>query len=164
VQLRNREATFGVNLVNSVNLKIYQKALRYPIISSRQFTEADIINYSQIDADSLNLIASKFIFFIYGVIEIIAGVGILYAFIGYVSFISLGLMVLVNAISFKIGTATIAYNMKGLETKDERINATDEMLNIIKHIKINASEKHFFKKINRIREVELQTYKDKGLL
>jgi hypothetical protein len=47
---------------------IFNKAMKFPIISNRKFSEADIINYSQIDADNLNKIADKFIFFIFGII------------------------------------------------------------------------------------------------
>jgi hypothetical protein len=36
------------------------------------------------------------------------------------------------------GTMTIEYNLKILEAKDERTNATEEMFSIIKHIKTNA--------------------------
>jgi hypothetical protein len=49
------------------------------------------------------------------------------------------------------GTVTIDYSLKILEAKDERINATEEMLSIIKHIKTNAQEKYFYRSINGIR-------------
>jgi hypothetical protein len=42
--------------------------MKFPIISNRKFSEADIINYSQIDVDNLNKIANKLIFLIFGVI------------------------------------------------------------------------------------------------
>jgi ABC-type multidrug transport system fused ATPase/permease subunit len=38
------------------------------------------------------------------------------------------------------------------------------MLSIIKHIKTNAQEKHFYGSINGIREAELKAYKSKGTL
>jgi hypothetical protein len=42
--------SFGIDLSSTINLVIFNKALKFPILSSRQFSEADIINYSQIDA------------------------------------------------------------------------------------------------------------------
>jgi hypothetical protein len=42
--------------------------MKIPIISDRRFSEADIINYSQIDAQNLNRIAINLIFVIFGVI------------------------------------------------------------------------------------------------
>jgi hypothetical protein len=53
--------------VSTINLMIFNKSLKFPIVSNKQFTEADIINYSQIDADNLVEFASKFRFFIFGV-------------------------------------------------------------------------------------------------
>jgi hypothetical protein len=59
-------------------------------------------------------------------------------FTGLVFLIALGIMVLINLMSFMLGTMTVEYNLKILEAKDERMNATEEMLSIIKHIKTNA--------------------------
>lgn len=52
--------------------------------------------------------------------------------------IPLGVMILVNFISYWIGKITVDLNDKVLEKKDERINVTNETLNKIKHIKINT--------------------------
>lgn len=114
----------GTNLVGTANLMIFNKALKYPVLSSRKFTETDIINYSQIDAENLTNLASRLIFFLFGVIEIISGVGLLYAFIGILVLIPIGVMVIINLISFKIGKSTIDYNMQILQKKDDRMKVT----------------------------------------
>ena len=143
---------------------VFNKALKYPIISRKRYNEADIINYSQIDAANLKKMATILIFFVFGVIEIIVGLVLFYLFIGIQFFIVIGIMVLINLVSYKIGKSTIHYNMQILETKDERINATEEMLRIIKHIKTNTHEKYFYTKINAIRETEIKHYKMQGIL
>jgi ABC-type multidrug transport system fused ATPase/permease subunit len=86
---------------------IFNKAMKFPIISNRRFSEADIINHSQIDAENLNKIASKLIFFVFGIFEIIAGLILLYVFTGLIFLIALGIMVLINFISFRIGLVTM---------------------------------------------------------
>jgi hypothetical protein len=68
LHLKYRESAFGVNLVNTINLMIFNKAMKIPIISDRRFSEADIINYSQIDAQNLNRIANNLIFVTFGTI------------------------------------------------------------------------------------------------
>jgi ABC-type bacteriocin/lantibiotic exporter with double-glycine peptidase domain len=125
-------------LVNTINMMIFDKSLKFPILSNKQFTEADIINYSQIDADNLTHFATKLMFFSFGVVEIVIGLVLLYIFIGLLFLIPLGVMIIINLISFKIGSATLDYNMKVLEKKDDRVHATEEMLSIIKHIKTNT--------------------------
>ena len=44
------------------------------------------------------------------------------------------------------------------------MSVTEEILNIVKFIKITAQEKYFFKKLNKKREVELQLYRKVGLM
>jgi ABC-type bacteriocin/lantibiotic exporter with double-glycine peptidase domain len=116
---------FGVHLSSTINLVIFNKALKFPTLSNRQFTEADIINYSQIDAENLNQIGSKFIFFIFGLVEIIVELIILYIFVGLLFLIPLGIMTITTIVSFTIGNTIIDYNMTALEKKDDRINATE---------------------------------------
>jgi ABC-type transport system involved in cytochrome bd biosynthesis fused ATPase/permease subunit len=65
---RYRLRYFGINLTNTINLVIFNKALKFPILSNKQFTEADIINYTQIDAETLKQIGIKVIFIIFGLI------------------------------------------------------------------------------------------------
>jgi ABC-type transport system involved in cytochrome bd biosynthesis fused ATPase/permease subunit len=124
LHLKYRESVLGIDLVSTINLMIFNKAMKISIISNRRFSEADIINYSQIDADNLNQIAAKLIFFVFGICEIIAGLALMYVFVGPMFLIALGIMVLINFISFKIGKVTMEYNLKILESKDERMNAT----------------------------------------
>jgi ABC-type transport system involved in cytochrome bd biosynthesis fused ATPase/permease subunit len=124
LHLKYRQSVLGIDLVNTINLMIFSKTMKISIISNRRFSEADIINYSQIDAENLNQIAVKLIFFVFGICEIIAGLALMYVFVGPMFLIALGIMVLINLISFKIGKVTMEYNLKILESKDERMNAT----------------------------------------
>ena len=41
---------FGIRLSNVVTMLIYNKSLKYSPLSEKTFTEAEIINYSQVDA------------------------------------------------------------------------------------------------------------------
>jgi hypothetical protein len=68
LHLKYRQSVLGVDLVNNINLMIFNKAMKISIISNRRFSEADIINYSQIDAQNLNRIAINLIFLIFGAI------------------------------------------------------------------------------------------------
>lgn len=68
VHLKYRQTVLGVNISNTINLAIFKKTTKYPMVSCRKFTDADIISYSQIDADNLKHMGSKFIFFTFGII------------------------------------------------------------------------------------------------
>ena len=45
-----RFSKLGVNMTNGLTLLIFDKALKYPSIAEKEFSEADIVNYSQVDA------------------------------------------------------------------------------------------------------------------
>lgn len=138
IHQKYKQNEFGTNLVNITNMMIFNKSLNYPIISSKKFKQADIINYCQIDADNLKYLAQRLIYFFFGVVEIVVGLLLLYVFIGILFLIPLVTMIVINMISFSIGKKTIHYDMKILQKKDDRMNATEQMLSIIRHIKINA--------------------------
>jgi hypothetical protein len=40
----------GINLSNAITMMIFHKSLRYAEQANKEFTEAEIINYSQVDA------------------------------------------------------------------------------------------------------------------
>lgn len=153
--LRYSTSSFGINLTSTINLAIFQKALKFPLLASHRFSEADIINLSQIDAENLNQVASKAIYLLFGIVQVVVELLILYFFIGWLFLIPLVTMALITAINFCIGRATIDLSQTVLEKKDDRLSAIEEMLSIIKHIKTNTLEKYFFKRIKQEREGEL---------
>lgn len=101
---------FGANLSATINLVIFKKALSVPLLATTRFTEADIINLSQIDAENLNQFGAKVVFVIFGLIEVAAELTILYFFIGLLLLIPLGVMVVINLANFKIGAITVGYS------------------------------------------------------
>lgn len=108
--------------------------------------------------------ASKTIFLLFGLVQAITELSILYIFIGWLFLIPLVIVTIVSLINFCIGRATIDLSQTILEKKDDRISAIEEMLSIIKHIKTNALEKYFFKRIKTEREGELKALYKKGFL
>jgi len=84
-------------------------------------------------------------------LQIAAGIFFMYHFIG-ISFLSgIGMMIITIVFTFFLSKKSIAYNEEVLKVKDERMKSTQEMIDIIKFIKVNAIEKYFFRKINQKR-------------
>ena len=48
-----RVSKLGVNITNGLTLMIFDKALKYPSIAEKRFSESDIVNYSQVDAERM---------------------------------------------------------------------------------------------------------------
>lgn len=73
-------------------------------------------------------------------------------------------LVIISAITFTISSCSVRLGEEALSKKDERLSATEELLNIIRFIKQNAYEKIYYSKIKSWREKELKIYNTKGVI
>lgn len=142
----------GFNLSNTLSLLVYNKALKHPLITEKKFTVADIINYSQVDAQRMTYMGFQMVALLFTPFQIVIGLYLLYLYIGPSFLVGTGVMVVLMV--FTLGFSKIAsrQNDKLLKAKDARMKLAEEILQIIKFIKINALEKYFFQKLNRKRE------------
>lgn len=143
----------GVNISTHLNLLIYHKSLKYSLSSNKKFSESDIISYSQIDTDNMMYIGSKLAYFIFGLIELLAGFGLLYWFVGYSFIAGLIVLVVISVVTFVISSCNVHLGEEVLSKKDERLSATEELLSIIRFVKQNAYEKLYFRKIKEWRGI-----------
>jgi hypothetical protein len=98
----------GVNVSTHLNLLIFNKSLRYSLVSNKIFNEADLINYSQIDTENMMLVGSKLSYLLFGLIEMVAGFILLYFFIGFAFLAGLLMLIAISSLSFSISR----YNLK----------------------------------------------------
>lgn len=76
--------------------------------------------------------------FIYGPLQIIIGLILLYFVLGWSFLTTIGVMMVILAISYFISKITVRLNEESLKAKDARMKVTEEMLDIIRYIKISA--------------------------
>jgi hypothetical protein len=122
--LKYRFKCLGVNLSTHLNLIIYHKSLNYSMTGQKGFTEGDIIGYSQIDTENMMYVGSKLAYFIFGIIEILAGFGLLYWFVGLAFIAGLIILLLLSTVTFLISTYSIDATDIALESRDKRLSAT----------------------------------------
>lgn len=137
-QMMYRFTILGINLTNSLTMMIYCKSLKYASVAEKEFSESDIINYSQVDAERMTYMGYQLAALLVAPIQIIVGVLLMYFFIG-VSFVSGIVTMLVMIIcTFFLSKKAVALNEQVLKAKDARMKVTQEMLDVIRFIKINA--------------------------
>ena len=85
-------------------------------------------------------------------VQITIGLYLLYIYIGYSFLVGAGVMAILMVFTLLFSKVASKYNDKVLKAKDSRMKLAEEILQIIKFIKINALEKYFFRKLNRARE------------
>ena len=87
-------AILGYNLSNTMSLLIFDKALKHPLISEKKFTIANIIIYSQVDAQRLTYMGFQMVGLLYAPIQIIIALVLLYYYIGISFLVGTGVMIL----------------------------------------------------------------------
>lgn len=114
----------GFNLSNTLSLLVYNKALKHPLITQKKFTIADIINYSQVDAQRMTFMGFQLVALFFTPIQILVGLYLLYVYIGPSFLVGTGVMfglMLFTLIFTKIATKA---NDILLKAKDSRMKLT----------------------------------------
>jgi ABC-type bacteriocin/lantibiotic exporter with double-glycine peptidase domain len=153
----------GIRLSNVVTMIVYNKSMKYAPLADKKFSEAEITNYSQVDAERLVYIGDQVASFFYGPLQISFGLFMMYFVLRFTFLTTIGIILIILVISYFISKVSVRLNEKSLKAKDERMKATEEMLDIIRYIKISAIEKFFFNKVNDKREKEIKVQVGKGL-
>lgn len=86
--------------------------------------------------------------FFYGPFQFVIGLIMLYWTLGLTFLTAVGIMTVVIIISYFLSKISARYNENILKAKDERMKTTQEMLDIIRFIKIGTIEKFFFRKVS----------------
>lgn len=74
----------------------------------------------------------------YGPLQIICGMIMLYFLLKLAILASVGILIVVLVLSYFLSKITVRINEELLKAKDERMKVTEEMLDIIRFIKITA--------------------------
>jgi ABC-type multidrug transport system fused ATPase/permease subunit len=96
--------------------------------------------------------------------QIVVGVVLMYYFIGIAFLAGIGVMIFTIVCTYFFQKRVYRYNEEVLKKKDERMKVTQEMLDIIRYIKINSIEKFFYNKVDDKRVQEVNFYKKRGLM
>jgi len=142
----------GYNVSNTLSLAIFYKSLKHPFISEKKFSSAKIINFSQVDAQRMSDIGIQIINAVfYAPLQIAIGFTLLYIYIGISFLVGIGIMIVLFFVTMIFTKIAAKGNDDLLKAKDARMKVAEEILHIIKFIKINVLEKHFYNKINSKR-------------
>ncbi|KAF9194511.1 hypothetical protein BGZ50_006236 [Haplosporangium sp. Z 11] len=162
-----------VHTISICNAEVFAKALRRkdmasPADKSEQDSEGDtkkdgslnIANLIAVDVKKLE-IPFSYVFYLYGfpIQFILAGVQ-LYWLLGYASLVGIVCMFLSYPIPAKLYSMVMKLFKEIMNTKDERMDALNEMLSAIRIVKFFGWESKFEEKITAAREKELQRTKE----
>lgn len=91
-------------------MMIYNKSLKYSTLANKQFSEAEIINYSQTDAEKLTYAGFQLSAFFYGPLQIIFALAMMYFYVGVSFLCGVGVVSLMMIINYFISKRVNYYN------------------------------------------------------
>lgn len=105
-----RFQNLGIRLSNVVTMIIYNKSLKYSPLADKEFSEAEIINYSQIDAERLINVGDQIAAFFYGPAQIIVGLLMMYYILGFTFLTTIVVIIIILMASYFVSKITVRLN------------------------------------------------------
>ena len=134
---------------------IYEKVLKMAHSSNNDFGQGEIINFMQVDADSVFIFVWSFPPVAKLPIQLIFGLSFLFYYFGFHLFPAILISVLFIISNFFIAVWMTRVKKEALEKKDKRMNITTEVVNTIKILKLNSWVENFVDKMSKLRQLEL---------
>ena len=149
----------GTKAGNMLSALIYEKMMRTAIFLKNQISEGEIINYIQVDIDTLGFvffyapltIVVPFQFFVY--------IYMLFTYFGASFIFGFLIFLVLFMIAWIIQKLYISNQRILLKNKDQRLKLTSNTLHILKILKLYAWEDEFIDRIGQAREDEMRSMK-----
>eukprot|EP01080_Neovahlkampfia_damariscottae_P007696 gene7696-12162_t len=142
----------------------YDKCLKISSASVSEQTTGKLVNLIAVDADRMADAFCMYNLLCITTFQIAACIGLLLYVIGYVTFVGIGVIVLLAPILFVLLGIFAALIGPALEIKDKRISVMNELLQNIKNIKFFTWEDEYEKKVTNVRSKEIMFFRIAGTL
>jgi len=140
-----------------VSTEVYRKSLRLSSSARQSKTLGEIVNLMQLDSTKLEMfLAMSFHVLWDGIFQIIGYIVILYTFIGWATFVGLGVMVVAVPIQGLVFSKLLGINRKMVKVTDDRVKLTNEILQGIQGIKMAGWEYNYLDVVNKLRGSEIK--------
>lgn len=144
----------GLRLRSALISEIYQKGLRLSSKSRQSHTSGEIINLMSVDVQRM----TDFIWYLNIIwmlpIQISLAVFVLHTNLGLGSLVALAATLSVMALNVPLTRIQKQFQSKIMESKDDRMKATSEVLRHMKTLKLQAWDTYYLKKLESVRKVE----------
>lgn len=144
----------GLRLRGALISHIYQKGLLLSSQSRQNYTSGEIINYMSVDVQRI----TDFMWYLNTIwmlpIQISLAIYILHMNLGMGALVALGATLIVMTSNIPLIRTQKGYQTKIMESKDERMKSTSEILRNIKTIKLQAWDSYYLRKLEILRKVE----------
>jgi ABC-type transport system involved in cytochrome bd biosynthesis fused ATPase/permease subunit len=145
----------GVKSTNAMIALIYEKQLKLSSATNKRFSQGEIVNFVQVDAQKMQMISENLAYIAKYPIVFIVCFALLFFYIGTSFFAGLGVFFFAFLINTFISKMQARLQKNYMKKQDARVSATTEALNNIKMLKLYSWTERFESSINQKREMEL---------
>ena len=149
------QAVIGINAKHGVVGVIYDKVLKISQATNKKFSQGEIINFINVDAEKISNISANLSNAARLPFQVVFSFWFLFYYLEFSLFASLGWGVIFTFINYLIGVTRGYIQGKIYFEKDRRMTVTNEVICNIKTIKINSFIDIFVNKILNFRNREL---------
>lgn len=158
-QIKYLEEMIGKKTSNQISSLIYEKTMLTSASSRSKFSEGEIMNFIQIDSDSLGMFFYYFPKTIVFPFQFSMYMYMLFMFFGWSFIIGFMIFLVFLIISLIVQNLYIRSQFAYLKDKDKRMKLTSQTFHMLKVLKLYAWEDEFENRINEKREIELKSMK-----
>lgn len=164
VYQQHRFAVLALRIRSTLIGAIYRKSLLLSSQARKDYSTGDIVNLMAIDSQRFIDMVRHVNYLWTGPVLILIGFYLLYQEIGWSVVGGFVLMFLLIPIQGYVTRLIKSIQLKQMKLKDQRIRATNELLNGMKIMKLYSWENAFLKQIQNIRLNELRFIKMAGII
>ncbi|CAF3803663.1 unnamed protein product [Adineta steineri] len=160
----HRQFTVGLRFRSAITGLVYRKSLRLSNSAKQATTTGEIVNIMSIDASRFGDITSYLHVLWSGPFQICLALGLLYRQMQLAIVPGVIILLLMIPVNIVIQRIQKQLTTKQMKLKDQRIKMTNEVLNGIKVLKLYAWEEAFIRRLNEIRDKELNCIRRKAII
>eukprot|EP00347_Sterkiella_histriomuscorum_P019725 403340529 len=147
----------GVRSTNALISMIYKKILKVSSATNKKFSNGEIVNFIQVDAQKLNIISENLATVLKLPIILVTCIILLFYFIGVAFFAGVAVLIVAFVMNLLVSRYAAKIQTSYMKYQDQRVNLTTECLNNIKMLKLYSWQEPFEKMISEKRQLELDT-------
>lgn len=142
---------------NAINRLIYKHSLALTQRARSETQLGDVVNHMSSDSDAVSDLPLVMGEFQLSIVTIIGACSLLFFYLGYTAFLSVGLLLLMVPLTRTIAKSFSTLDTELMKHRDHRVTLMSQILNGIRIVKFYAWEKSVEKEVQEVRQLELHS-------
>jgi ATP-binding cassette subfamily C (CFTR/MRP) protein 1 len=149
--------TIGLQVRSTLTTAIFRKSLKLSSAARSDFSTGQIVNMISTDATRIEMLLGYLHYVWFALAQSVAIIGLLIYVIGPAALVGIGTLIITMPITGKLMGKSAVLRQEIATQTDKRVKVTNEILQGVKVMKVYAWEDAFTKKIEEIRQNEVDS-------